>query len=102
MCEREKEVDGGCLSVADVVDCPLIENMSILQQPADLLTLTEKYVSEAKNIIQLNSGQYDTQTPDVTDTILILQRTSGHSSSTLPSSTHTSPSLPQSSSPTPL
>jgi arylsulfatase A len=41
---------------SDVVDCPLIENEEILQQPADLLTLTEKYVSAAKSIIKQNAA----------------------------------------------
>ena len=40
-----------------MVPCPLVENDTILQQPANLLTLTEKYVQAAKSIIKTNAGR---------------------------------------------
>jgi arylsulfatase A len=42
---------------AKMVGCPLVENDTILHQPADLLTLTEKYVQAAKSIIKTNADQ---------------------------------------------
>jgi arylsulfatase A len=42
---------------AKMVGCPLVENDTILHQPADLLTLTEKYVQAAKSIIKTNAGR---------------------------------------------
>ena len=41
---------------AAMVDCPVFENDVIVQQPADLLTLTEDYVSAASSFIKTNAG----------------------------------------------
>ena len=41
----------------EFVDCPVFENDKIVQQPADLLTLTENYVSAASSFIKSNAGQ---------------------------------------------
>uniref|UniRef100_A0A3Q3LPM0 Arylsulfatase G n=1 Tax=Mastacembelus armatus TaxID=205130 RepID=A0A3Q3LPM0_9TELE len=46
--ETQRNVQGGCYSK---VGLPLIENSSIMEQPLDLWTLTEKYKSAAVRII---------------------------------------------------
>ena len=41
---------------ADSVDCPVFVNDEIVQQPADLLTLTEQYVTAASTFIKQNAS----------------------------------------------
>ena len=38
------------------VPCPLFENGQIVQQPADLLTLTETYINAATSFIKTKAG----------------------------------------------
>ena len=39
------------------VDCPVFENGKIVKQPANLLTLTEEYVSAATSFIKTNASE---------------------------------------------
>ena len=44
------------LIVSGKVPCPLFQNEKIVQQPADLLTLTENYVKAAESFIKTVAG----------------------------------------------
>lgn len=52
---RLKRAHGGCYSKTGL---PLIDNSSIVAQPLDLWTLTEKYKSAAKRIVE--DARYNT------------------------------------------
>ena len=41
----------------DCVGCPVFENNVIVEQPAELLTLSEKYVNAATSFIEQNASE---------------------------------------------
>jgi len=46
------------LTHSDVVPCPLFENDKIVQQPANLLTVTTNYANAATSFIRAKAGWY--------------------------------------------
>ena len=46
------------LLYAAYVDCPVFKNDKIVEQPADLLTLTQNYVNAAYDFIETNASKY--------------------------------------------